>query len=535
MPKTKAEIKAAERAVFFLEHLKLAEGQWGGQYLKLLPWQRGAVTDIFGTLNSEGFRQYKKAYIEIPKKNGKSPLGAGAALYLTFADGEPGAKVFSAAADRDQAGIVYHIAEYMVDQSPELSRRCDVFQSTKTIYVPQSKSIYRIVSSESRTKHGPNISGLIFDELHAQPNRDLYDILTKGSSAARRQPLFIFITTAGNNINSICYELHEYAKAVLSGDIIDPTFYPVIYGLEPDEDWEDEKNWYKVNPALGQILSIDEFREAFKDAKRNLAEENIFKQLRLNVWVKQSVRWMRMGDWDACGQLADGKLSLPLEELAGQPCYAGLDLSSSIDLTALSLVFPRGEYYDILMRFWMPEATAEERERKDHNLRYREWARQGLITLTPGNVVDYSYIREEFKRLREVYQIRELAYDRWGAAKLMQDLIEDGFVTEQKEANNGHPLIVEFGQGYRSMSPPTKELMNLVLSKKIRHGGNPVLRWNVDNLVIEQDAAENIKPNKAKSTQRIDGAVAMIMAIDRAIKHNEPPRSIYEDHGVSSF
>jgi phage terminase large subunit-like protein len=232
-----------------------------------------------------------------------------------------------------------------------------------------------------------------------------------------------------------------------------------------------------------------------------------------------------MNDWDACGK------SFDLEELKNRPCYAGLDLSSSIDLTALSLVFPRGDYYDVLMRFWIPEDTAEEKEKKDR-VPYREWARKNFIKMTPGNVVDYRYIREEFNTLRQLYDIRELAYDRWGAAKLIQDLIEDGFVIEPKEAGPGHPLIVQFGQGMKSMSPPTKELMVLVLTEKIRHGGNPVLRWNVDNLMIEQDAAENIKPNKAKSTQRIDGAIAMIMAIDRAIRHDDGHKSIYETRGV---
>jgi phage terminase large subunit-like protein len=524
--KSKAELEAAQRAVFFFEHLTHTKGQWASKPFKLLDWQTKLTNDVFGTLNKDGFRQYRTVWCEIPKKNGKSEYCAGAMLDLSFADGEQGAEVYSAAADRRQASIVFNIAAQMVRKSPELGKRSDILTSSKTIFIPQTNTTYQALSSESYTKHGYNVHGLGFDEFHAQPNRELYDVLTKGSGAARRQPLHIFITTAGNNINSIAYEMHEYATRVLSGDIIDPTFYAVIYGLGPEDDWEDEKNWYKANPSLGTILNIEEFRKAFQDAKRNLAEENIFKQLRLNIWVKQSTRWMRMGDWDACSSAPD--------DLKGRPCCAGLDLSSSIDLTALSLVFPRGDYYDVLMRFWIPADTAEEKERKDH-VPYRQWAHDGFITLTPGNVVDYRYIREEFKKLREQYEIRELAYDRWGAAKLMQDLIEDGFVTEQKDANNGHPLIVEFGQGYRSMSPPTKELMNLVLSKKIHHGGNPVLRWNVDNLVIEQDAAENIKPNKAKSTQRIDGAVAMIMSIDRAIKHNEPPRSVYEDRGVVSF
>ncbi|MDD4985570.1 MAG: terminase large subunit [Dehalococcoidales bacterium] len=527
MRKRKAETEAAARAVFFLENLTHTKGQWAGQKFNLLSWQRKLLNDVFGTLNKEGYRRYRTVYCEIPKKNGKSEFCAGVMLKLSFADGEAGAEVYSAAADQHQASIVFDIARAMVGNSPELHRRCDVLTSTKTIYIPQTNSYYKALSSESYTKHGYNVHGLGFDEFHAQPNRDLYDVLTKGSGAARRQPLHFFITTAGNNINSIGYELHEYAKGVLSGDIIDPTFYAVIHGLEPEDDWEDEKNWYKANPSLGEILDIEEFKKAYQDAKRNLAEENIFKQLRLNIWVKQSTRWMRMEDWDACGEKP--------EELKGWPCYAGLDLSSSIDLTALQLVFPRDGFYDIVSRFWIPEATAEEKEKKDR-VPYREWAHKGLIQMTPGNVIDYAYIREELKKLKEIYKIRELAYDRWGASKLIQDLQEDGFVIDPKNQGENETLIVPFGQGYASMSSPTKELMTLVLQRKIRHGGNPVLRWNVDNLVIEQDAAGNIKPNKAKSTQKIDGAVAMIMGIDRAIKHApEQGPSIYETQGIDTL
>jgi phage terminase large subunit-like protein len=333
--KSKAELEAAQRAVFFFEHLTHTKGQWAGQPFKLLDWQRKLTDDVFGTLNKDGFRQYRTVWCEIPKKNGKSEYGAGGALDLSFADGEQGAEVYSAAADRRQASIVFNIAAQMVRKSPELGKRSDILTSSKTIFIPQTNTTYQALSSESYTKHGYNVHGLVFDEFHTQPNRELFDVLTKGSGAARRQPLHIFITTAGNNINSIAYEMHEYATRVLSGDIIDPTFYAVIYGLEPEADWEDEKNWYKANPSLGRILNIEEFRKAFQDAKRNLAEENIFKQLRLNVWVKQSIRWMRMGDWDACGPA--------VEDLKGRPCYAGLDLSSSIDLTALGLVFPRGD------------------------------------------------------------------------------------------------------------------------------------------------------------------------------------------------
>jgi phage terminase large subunit-like protein len=539
------KMNAAERAVFFLEHLKLSEGRWGGQDMHLMDWQRKATTDVFGTLKPDGTRQYREVYIRIPKKNGKSPWGSGVALYLTFADGEPAAKVFSAAADREQAGIVYNIAEAMVDWSPELSSRSFVYQGTKTIYVPSTKSTYKIVSSESRTKHGPNLSGLIFDEFHTQPDRRLYDVLTKGSGAARRQPLFVYLTTAGDNINSICYELDQYALRVLkfrnpeeyswvTGDPIDdPTFYAVIFCLPPDSDWEDPANWYKVNPALGEpgeqgkILDINDFKRDFEKAKRNIAEENIFRQLRLDEWVKQSVRWMRMGDWDKCGAEAINE-----EELKNRPCYGGLDLSTSVDLTALALAFQVGERFNLLMKYWIPEATAEEAEKRDH-VPYREWAHKGFITMTPGNRIDYRFIRQDLKAVVQDYDLKELAYDPWNASKLIQELQEDGFVIDEKESCKGHPLLVDFRQGYRSLSPAAKDFQYLVLGQEVVHGGNPVLRWNVDNLVVTKDPAGNIKPDKAKSTQRIDGAVASMMAIDRAIKHKEDDGpSVYETRGI---
>jgi phage terminase large subunit-like protein len=374
---------------------------------------------------------------------------------------------------------------------------------------------------------------LVVDEVHAHKNRELIDILTKGSGAARRQPLFVFITTAGTDRNSICWEKHEYALRVLKhrqpknydwvqgSPIDDPSFYAVVYGLRDDDDWTSEKNWRKANPSLGHILTIEEFKKSFAEAQANAAEENIFKQLRLNIWVKSSLRWMQMPHWDACGEPFDH------EELKGKECYAGLDLAATTDLAALALVFP-GDDYKVLMRYWIPEATAKEKEKRDH-VPYQDWAAKGYITLTPGNVIDYAYIRHELRELREAYDIRELAFDRWGATKLIQDLAEDGFVHDPKERG---PVIVPFGQGYVSMTAPTKELMNSVLTGKIRHGGHPVLRWNADNMVVRQDPAGNLKPDKEKATQKIDGVVALIMALDRAVRHSTEAKSVYESRGI---
>lgn len=460
-------------------------------------------------MDEDGFRKYRTVYIEVPKKNGKTEFAAGFVLYGLYADGEPGAEVYSAAADKEQASIVYRAAEQMVRNNRTLRRLGKLRESTKRIIVQSTNSFYRVLSADAFTKHGYNVSGLVIDELHAQPNRELFDVLTKGSGDARRQPLFVFITTAGTDRNSICWEQHEKARQILNGTREDPTYYPVIYGLEDDEDWEDEANWYKCNPSLDEIISIKRLRESYNDAKENPAEENIFRQLRLNQWVTSSVRWMQLRNWDKC--------NFELGDLKNRVCYAGLDLSSTQDLTACVLAFP-SEYgvYAIMPFFWIPEDTMRVKERKD-KVPYSKWVSQGYLESTPGNVVDYGYIRQKLSELRKSYDIRQIAYDRWNATEIVTNLKDDGFT------------MLPFGQGFGSMSAPTKDLMRLVLEKKIAHGGHPVLRWNADNIVVRTDPAGNIKPDKAKSTQRIDGMVGAIMGLDRALRNSSV--SIYEKEG----
>lgn len=506
--------RRADHAVHFIEKLKHTKGQFAGKHFKLTPWQENdIIRPLFGTINKDGSRQYRTCFIELPRKNGKTTLAAGIALLLTYADDEPGAEVYSAANDREQAALVFNEAASMVRQEPGLANVSRVLDSGKRISYTRGNSIYRAISAEAYTKWGYNAHGIIYDELHAAPNRELWDVLTT-SQGARRQPLIVVITTAGYDRNSICWELHDYAVKVKKGLVIDKTFLPVIYAAEEHDDWLNEKIWHQANPALGDFRSLDEIRMLAKRATETPALEMTFRRLYLNQWVNSVERWMPIEKWDACD------FNMDLEELKGRPCYAGLDLSATTDLTALSLVFPREGRYDVLMRFWIPGDTAVEAERRDR-VPYRAWAAQGLITLTEGNVIDYRYIREELQRLKLDYDIREIAYDRWGAAKLVQDLIEDGLV------------VVPFGQGYASMSPPTKELMNLVLSKKINHGGHPVLRWNADNLVVATDPAGNLKPDKSKATQKIDGCVALIMALDRATRQAPIIKSRYETEGVA--
>jgi phage terminase large subunit-like protein len=391
----------------------------------------------------------------------------------------------------------------MVDQCPALRKRIKPILSQKRLVYMPTASFYQVLSAEAYTKHGLNVHGVIFDELHAQPNRELFDVMTMGSGDARKQPLFFLITTAGTDRHSICYEVHQKANDILRGKRVDPTFYPAIYGIAEDDDWTDEKVWYKANPSLDHTIEIEKVRAAFQSAKENPAEENLFRQLRLNQWVKQSIRWMPMHHWDACS------FDVDLEKLKGRECYGGLDLSSSIDITAFVLVFPpipEDDKYYVLPFFWIPEENMQQRVRRDR-VPYDIWAREGHLKTTEGNVIHYGFIEKFIEELWKDYNIKEIAFDRWGAVQMTQNLEGAGFT------------VVPFGQGYRDMSPPTKELMKLVLEKRIVHGGHPVLSWMMDNIHIRTDPAGNIKPDKEKSTEKIDGAVAMIMALDRAIRN----------------
>ena len=441
---------AADFAVMFIESLCHTKGTWAGKPFELIDWQEQIIRDIFGTLKPNGYRQFNTAYVEIPKKQGKSELAAAVALLLTCGDGEERAEVYGCAADRQQATIVFDVAADMVRMCPALSKRVKILASQKRIIYTPTNSFYQVLSAEAYSKHGFNIHGVVFDELHTQPNRKLFDVMTKGSGDARMQPLYFLITTAGTDTHSICYETHQKAKDILEGRKIDPTFYPVIYGADEADDWTDPKVWKKANPSLNITVGIDKVEAACESAKQNPGEENSFRQLRLNQWVKQAVRWMPMDKWDAC--------AFPVSEdgLEGRVCYGGLE----------------------------------------------------------------KYI----ERLGERFNIREIAFDRWGAVQMVQNLEGMGFT------------VVPFGQGFKDMSPPTKELMKLVLEQSIAHGGHPVLRWMMDNIFIRTDPAGNIKADNEKSTEKIDGAVAAIMGLDRAIRcGNETSESVYDSRGLLVF
>jgi phage terminase large subunit-like protein len=516
LPTSHYDKAKADRAVAFIENLCHTKGEWSKRRFKLLPWQDTIIRDLFGVIKPDGYRQFNTAYVEIPKKQGKSELAAAVALYLLCGDFEERAEVYGCAADRQQAGIVFSVAADMVRLSPALAKRVKILESQKRLVYRPTNSVYQVLSAEAYSKHGFSISGLVFDELHTQPNRKLFDVMTKGSGDARKQPLFFLITTAGDDTHSVCYEQHQKAEGILKGAKIDPTYYPVIFGADMDADWTDEEVWKKANPSLGVTVDIDKVRAACESAKQNPAEENSFRQLRLCQWVKQSVRWMNMQAWDKCA------FAVNAEELKGRVCYGGLDLSSTNDITAFVLVFPPlddDEPFCVLPFFWLPEDTVEWRVRRD-SVPYDVWQKQGLFNITEGNVVDYAAVEQKIVELSEIYNIREVCYDRWGATQMSQNLERSGLV------------VVPFGQGFASMSPPTKELMRLVLTQKIAHGGNAVLRWMADNIFVRTDPAGNIKVDKEKSAEKVDGIVAMIMALDRAIRNGANSGSVYDNRGV---
>lgn len=520
LPTSHYDKAKADRAVKFIENLCHTKGKWAGTRFWLLPWQEQLIRDIFGIVKPDGNRQFRTAFVEICKKVGKSELAAAIALYLLYADNEPSAEVYGAAADRQQASIVFDVARQMVEMSPALMKRSKLMSATKRIVNYGNAGFYQVLSAEVGSKHGFSISGLVFDEIHTQPNRQLYDVLTKYSSDARQNPLHFIITTAGNDRNSIAFELHTKAIDILEGRRVDPTFYPVVYGLKDDEDWEDEANWYKVNPSLGYTVDIERLRDAYREAKQNPADEITFKWLRMNMWGSSTTSWIP----DAI--FMKGNEPIDMRLLEGRACYAGLDLSSTGDITALVLIFPPSnldEKYILVPYFWVPEETIPQRV-KANSVPYDIWEKQGHLLATEGNVIHYDFIEKFICDLAEKYHILEIAVDRWNATHMIQNLEDAGFT------------MVPFGQGFASMSTPTKEFYRLLMEGQIVHAGHPVLRWMAGNVVIETDAAENIKVTKAKSKEKIDGIVASIMALDRCLRNQgEPQGSVYDERGLLVF
>jgi phage terminase large subunit-like protein len=533
LPALKATAPAKRVLEFFRTHLRHTAGAKAGQPLRLVPWQRHEIIEpLFGTLRRDGLRQYRTAFVTLPRRNGKSVLGAAIGLYLLAADNEPGAQVVSAAANREQARVVFDQAAKMVEASPSLSALCQVYRSE--IVIPSTGSRYKVVSRDAPVQHGMNLHGAVIDELHAHRDPDLYRVLTS-STGSRRQPLTFIITTAGTDPHSIAAEVHRYSQQVLAGVIEDPSWLAVIYAAPADADPWAEATWRACNPALRSgFRSLDELRTAALQAKEVPAREAPFRQLYLNQWgTTAASRWLSMTSWDACAILPRDPASLYMRaaeaandgsttsggSLRGRRAFIGLDLAATTDLTALVILVPDADgSYDVRAEFWCPADTLAARSRQDR-VPYELWAQQGYLTATPGNSVDYSAIEARLHVLMAQYDVAEVAVDPWNARGLTAKLQQDGVPA------------VEVAQTMANLTSASKALEQMVLSRQIRHDGHPVLRWNVSNVVADVDGNGNLKPSKKRSHERIDGVSAMVTGLSRALV-GQQAGSIYDVRGL---
>jgi len=489
----------AQRVIDFFGFLRHSKGEWANQQFTLEPWQQALTWILFGWVHTgTGYRRFRTAIVELARKNGKSTWAAGVALFLTIADGEQGAEVFSVAVKRDQARLVHGEATRMVAKSPSISKVLK--RGRDNLHSLQSNSKFEPLAYEEDSLDGLNPHGVIADEVHAWKNRLLWDVLFT-AMGARRQPLLLGISTAGYDRESVFFQQHDYSIKVLKGIVEDDSWFCWITCLDEEDDWEDESTWVKANPNLGTTIRLEELRSAAAKAKASPAELNSFLRLRLNKWTSSHTAWMPMDKWELC--------SAPVgaEALKGRPCFGGLDLSTTTDVSAFVLLFPPcgdDRKWSVLPNLFLPEEAIEQRSKRDR-VPYDQWRRQGFFNLTPGNVIDYDYIRAKVQELASQYDIREIAFDRYNSSQIVTQLMGDGFT------------MVPFGQGYVDMNSPVKRLMELVLTGDLAHGGNPVLRWMANNCMAATDPAGNIKLDKSKSREKIDGMVALAMALGRAI------------------
>jgi phage terminase large subunit-like protein len=509
--------KAAQAAVAFFERgLRHTIGHHAGTPFDLMPFQRQMIRDVWGWKRPDGTRRYRQVFLALPRKNGKSTLCSGLALLLLMGDGEMGAEVYSAAADRGQAGIVFTAAGQMIKASP-LGQLVQVYKNS--IAMPGTGSTYKVLSADAHTKHGLNAHGIIFDEVHAQPDRELWDVLTT-STGARRQPLTVAITTAGYDRESICYELWTYARQVRDGLVQDDTLLPMLYETSAEEDWQDPAVWAKCNPGLGQTISLDYLEQEVRKAKSMPALQNTFKRLHLNSWTNQATRFIDMELWESQAGVVDES------QLEGLHCWGGLDLSSVSDTTAWVMIFAHPDVRDkvyVLPRIWVPSDRIHDTRNKYAD-QYRVWAAQGYLRTVPGDAIDYSVIKAQVIEDCKRFKIISANADRlFQGSQLIMELQAESVP------------ILPMGQGFFSMAAPMKEFERLLRLKGIQHGGHPVLRWMADNVAVKQDPSGNLKPDKATSQGRIDGIVSLIMALDRWMRGDGPKTSIYASRGLRTL
>ena len=520
------DYKSVENVIeFFKRFLVHSKGEWAGNPFVLNAWQSFVIGSVFGwKRKSDDTRRFRIAYIEIPRKNGKSTLAAGVGIYLFVADNEPGAEVYNAATKRDQARITHGEATRMVKSSPHLKKMVAVFKDNLNIEATASK--YEPLGADADTMDGLNIHGVIIDELHAHKNRLMWDVLDT-ATGSRRQPLLFAITTAGTDRESVCWEQHTYAEKILNGTIKDETFFSFIAAMDlkehetdVEDDWTKEETWKKANPNYGLSVKADDLKRKMLKAKESPASLNAFLRLHLNKWTQQVDRWIDMHVWNEnnTGEISESNL-------VGRRCYGGLDLSSVSDISAWVMAFPDDEdpdKIDVLARLWCPEDRLYDSANK-YKEQYQMWHRQGFLEVTPGNCIDFAFVKAKILEDAQRYQLIDMNIDRlFQAHQLSMELIDEGIA------------VCGMGMGYLSFAAPMKDFERRLLARKINHGGHPVLRWMADNVAVSQDPAGNMKPNKAESQGKIDGLVALVMAIDRLSRNIAGGTSVYEERGLVS-
>ena len=500
------------RPIEFIERFcRQSKGRWAGKALKLLDWQRSFIMRFFGWRAPNGLRRFRTAYLEVGKKNGKSTMISALVIYLALADNEGAPEVYLNAVDREQASIVFDEAARMVERSPYFSARLEVTKSKKRIIDPIGHGKIQANSADAPSKDGVNASAVVFDEIHRFKSRELWDVM-QYAGVSREQPLRIVITTAGEEEEGPWFEQREYSEKVNDGVIPDITHLGVIYRALPEDDLDDPATWRKANPSLGVTINEDDFRNELAKARNTPAELGNFLRLRLNIVARSEGKFIELSDWDACAGWDQPPIDVPL--------YLGLDLSDRNDLTALVGIWGDFENgFVVGSRFWLPRENIAKLERQ-HQVPYRMWADQEHIVLTDGNTIDYEFVKAQILEIASKHKLIKLMTDPYNAKKLAEDLL------------NQHGLPVEYlRQGYLSLSDPTKTLHELIMARKIRHGGHPILRWHASNAVARRDPAGNIKLDKEKSRKKIDGMAALVNAVAGAISDPGEPACVYDTPG----
>lgn len=502
------DVDAAERGVRFFEmFLTHTKGELAGQPFVLEPWQIAVTGCIYGWKRTDGTRRYREAFIYVPRKNGKSSWCAGFALGGLLLDDEEGAEVYSLAADREQAALVFQQAKIMVERDDQLSTHLKPFRYS--IAYPKTNSYYKPLSSEANTKHGGNTHLAVIDEVHAIEDGELIEVI-ETSTGSRRQPLLIYITTADYKRESKCNELHDYALKVCDGTIEDPSFLPVVYEASIEDDWTDPEVWAKANPNYGVSIKPEYIERQCRKAKENPSFENTFKRLHLNVQTEQDIRWLQLHQYDECPSTPPSE-----EDLANYPCWGGIDLASTTDLTAFALYWPQFNY--VKLQCWLPE---DRYRTKRNQMTYGTFVNEGSICITPGSAVDYGWVRNSVLEAANQYRLQDIGYDPWNATQFAIQLQEEDGIE-----------MVQFRQGFASMNEPSKALERMIVERQLNHGGCKALRWMIGNATKKEDPAGNIKPDKSTASQKIDGVVASIIAIGRSM-FSDDGESVYESRGL---